>query len=95
MTALEQALNVGYRAIDTAQMYEMNGRLGKFCVIIRRSQRTLYYHQSAASELPRRPVYGFGGVKPAALNVEQVDVLLLHSPPKQDFSATLRLLEQA
>ena len=96
MTALEQALNVGYRAIDTAQMYENEQEIGQ----------VLRHHPVARSELcittkvlpanySAERVMASVAQSLAALNVEQVDVLLLHSPPKQDFSATLRLLEQA
>jgi 2,5-diketo-D-gluconate reductase B len=96
MTALEQALNVGYRAIDTAQMYENEREIGQ----------VLRHHHVARSELcittkvlpanyPADRFMASVAQSLAALNVEQVDVLLLHSPPKQDFSATLRLLEQA
>lgn len=96
MTALEQALNVGYRAIDTAQMYENEQEIGQ----------VLRHHPVARSELcittkvlpanySAERFMTSVAQSLAALNVEQVDVLLLHSPPKQDFSATLRLLEQA
>ncbi|AOO55255.1 aldo/keto reductase [Raoultella ornithinolytica] len=96
MTALEQALNVGYRAIDTAQMYENEQEIGQ----------VLRHHPVARSELcittkvlpanySAERFMASVAQSLAALNVEQVDVLLLHSPPKQDFSATLRLLEQA
>ncbi|TCW17710.1 2,5-diketo-D-gluconate reductase B [Raoultella sp. BIGb0138] len=96
ITALESALNVGYRAIDTAQMYENEQEIG----------HVLRHHPVARGELcittkvlpanyPGDRFMVSLAQSLAALNVEQVDVLLLHSPPKQDFSATLRLLEQA
>lgn len=95
MTALEQALNVGYRAIDTAQMYENEQEIGQ----------VLRHHPVARSELcittkvlpanySAERFMASVAQSLAALNVEQVDVLLLHSPPKQDFSATLRLLNR-
>ena len=95
-TALEHALSIGYRAIDTAQMYENEMEIGQvlsqhaaardeLCIttkVLPANYRQELFLASVAQSL-------------AALKVEQVDVLLLHSPPKQDFSATLRLLEQA
>lgn len=95
-TTLEHALSIGYRAIDTAQMYENEQQIGQvlsrhpvargeLCIttkVLPANYRKDLFMASVARSL-------------AALNVEQVDVLLLHSPPKQAFSATLRLLEQA
>ena len=95
-TSLEHALSIGYRAIDTAQMYENEMEIGQvlsrhaavrdeLCIttkVLPANYRQELFMASVAQSL-------------AALKVEQVDVLLLHSPPKQDFSATLQLLEQA
>lgn len=94
--ALGHALSIGYRAIDTAQMYENEKEIGQvlsrssvardeLCIttkVLPANYRQALFMASVAQSL-------------AALNVEQVDVLLLHSPPGQNFGATLRLLEQA
>lgn len=96
-TALRIALDVGYRAIDTAQSYENEAEVGQVL---------------AESGIPRdalcittkvRPDNFGAGVFTAsverslsALRVDQVDVLLLHWPPLGgDISRSLALLEQA
>lgn len=95
--ALETALRVGYRAIDTAQMYENETEVGEVL---------------SASGVPRGDLCITTKVHPdnftperfltsvqdsiRALRVEQVDVLLLHWPPANgDVVPSLRLLEAA
>jgi len=95
-TVLDHALNLGYRAIDTAQMYQNEREIGQ----------VLQHHVVSRSELcittkvlPENYAANrfMASVEQSLtdLNIEQIDVLLLHSPPKQDFCATLGLLEQA
>ncbi|RKQ38977.1 aldo/keto reductase [Enterobacter sp. R1(2018)] len=95
-SALEYALKIGYRAIDTAQMYNNERDIGQVLshYPVARSELCITtkvlpanYHSSLFMASVEQSLQ--------ALNLEQVDVLLLHSPPKQDFDATLRLLEQA
>lgn len=95
-SALTCALDLGYRAIDTAQMYGNEQAIGE----------VLSRHPVARNELcittkvlpanyPRQMFLPSVEQSLRALQVEQVDVLLLHSPPTADFAGTLRLLEQA
>ena len=95
--ALDTALQVGYRAIDTAQMYENEAEVGEVL---------------SASGVPRGELCITTKVHPdnftpdtflesvkasvRALRVEQVDALLLHWPPVNgDVVPSLRLLEAA
>ena len=95
--ALEIALDVGYRAIDTAQLYGNEAEVG---AVLR------------ASGLPRSQLCVTTKVAPAnledarflpsveaslaALGLDQVDVLLIHWPPADgEVVPPLRLLEQA
>jgi 2,5-diketo-D-gluconate reductase B len=95
--AIDAAIQTGYRAFDTAQMYGNEAETGE----------TLH-----ASGLPRDAFCITTKVQPSnfgddrflpsvdaslkALGVDQVDVLLLHWPtPGGDIAASLRLLEQA
>jgi len=96
-TALRIALDVGYRAIDTAQSYENEAEVGAVL---------------AESCIPRDELCITTKVRPdnfgenvliasverslADLRVDQVDVLLLHWPPLGgDISGPLALLQQA
>ena len=93
--ALEAALDVGYRAIDTAQMYGNEAETGEVI---------------AASALPREDLLVTTKVHPdnyaeaaflksvetSARHLGRIDVLLLHWPPADgDVRAPLRLLETA
>lgn len=95
--AIQAAISVGYRAFDTAQMYGNEAETGAAL---------------AASGLPRDALcittkvgienFGADRFLPSvreslqALQVEQVDVLLLHWPtPGGDIAPSLRLLQQA
>ena len=95
--ALEIALDVGYRAIDTAQLYGNEAEVG---AVLR------------ASGLPRSQLCVTTKVAPGhleathflpsveaslkALGLDQVDVLLIHWPPADgEVVPPLRLLEQA
>ncbi len=95
--ALETALRVGYRAIDTAQMYENEAEVGEvvrscglprsdLCITTKvhpENFTTARFLDSVKASL-------------AALQIEQVDVLLLHWPTAGgDIAPSLRLLESA
>lgn len=96
-TALTHALEVGYRSIDTAQMYENEAEVGaalaksglardRLCV-------TTKVHPDNFT-----PARFIDSVKQslAALRLEYVDVLLLHWPPRDgDVVPSLQLLQQA
>lgn len=96
-SAIEAALAAGYRAFDTAQMYENEAETGAAL---------------AASGLARKDLcittkVGVGNFTPQAflpsveaslkaLRVDQVDILLLHWPtPGGDIRQSLELLQQA
>lgn len=95
--ALSAALEVGYRAIDTAQMYENEADVGAAL---------------AASGVPREELLITTKVSPKNfsadafiasvqksledLRIDQIDVLLLHWPPEGgDVAPSLRLLSEA
>jgi 2,5-diketo-D-gluconate reductase B len=95
--AVAAALEVGYRAFDTAQMYENEAEVGAAL---------------AASGLPRDQLLVTTKVKPGnfgeadflpsversleALRLDRIDVLLLHWPPEGgDIAPSLRLLSEA
>lgn len=97
VNAIQTALDVGYRAFDTAQMYGNEAETGE----------TL-----AASGIPRQDLcittkvdisnFDEASFLPSVeqslkdLRIDQVDVLLLHWPtPGGDIEASLRLLQQA
>jgi len=95
--ALTEALNVGYRAIDTAQMYRNEADVGAALATIGIPRDELCITTKVHPD-------NFGEDKflPSveqslrALQVDAVDVLLLHWPPIGGaISASLKLLEQA
>ncbi len=95
--ALRSALDVGYRAIDTAQMYGNEAEVG--AVLhgsgVPRSQLclTTKVHPDHFGEDRFLPSVEESLKK---LQVDQVDVLLLHWPPIDgDVAPSLRLLERA
>jgi 2,5-diketo-D-gluconate reductase B len=95
--ALRDAIEVGYRAIDTAQMYENEAEVGaglsaagvprgELCI-------TTKVHPDNFDEDKFIPSVRESLAK---LRVEQVDVLLLHWPPMDgDVVPSVRRLEQA
>jgi 2,5-diketo-D-gluconate reductase B len=95
--AISAALQVGYRAFDTAQMYDNEADVGSAlaaCGISRESlcitTKVSIHNFSEALFLPSVEQ------SLAALRIEQVDLLLLHWPdPDGTIKPTLRLLERA
>jgi 2,5-diketo-D-gluconate reductase B len=96
-SALETALNVGYRAIDTAQLYGNEAEVGavlRACGIPRAqlcvTTKVAPAHLGEADFLPSVQA------SLRALQLDQVDVLLIHWPPADgDIVPVLRRLQQA
>lgn len=93
--ALEAALDVGYRAIDTAQMYANEAETGEViaaCGIPRDELLvTTKVHPDNYSERDF-----LASVEASARHLGRIDVLLLHWPPKGgDVRPPLKLLETA
>ena len=97
LAAISEAINVGYRAFDTAQMYGNEAEVGEAlanCGVAREdlciTTKVLPNHYDEAQFMP--------SVEQSLrdLRVDAVDVLLLHWPPKGgDVVPSLRLLQKA
>jgi 2,5-diketo-D-gluconate reductase B len=95
--ALEAALRIGYRAIDTAQMYDNEAEVGEVLASSGISRAELCITTKIHPENFGADKF-FNSVSASlkALRVEQVDALLLHWPAIDgDISPSLRLLERA
>ncbi len=96
-SALEAAVEVGYRAIDTAQMYENEAEVGDVLtgLSIPRSELCVTTKVHPDNFGPDRFLASVqASLK--ALRLDQIDVLLLHWPPlDRDIAPSLRLLEKA
>lgn len=95
--ALEAAIDVGYRAIDTAQMYGNEADVGAILAGLGVPRQdlciTTKVHPDNFSESAFLPSVE-ASLK--ALRVHQVDVLLLHWPPQDgNVIPSLKLLERA
>jgi 2,5-diketo-D-gluconate reductase B len=95
--ALRTALDVGYRAIDTAQSYENEAEIGAVLATSRIPRGELCITTKVRPDNFGEHVF-IGSVERSLsdLRVSQVDVLLLHWPPLDgDISGPLALLVQA
>jgi 2,5-diketo-D-gluconate reductase B len=97
VVALTTAIRVGYRAIDTAQMYGNEAEVGATLAGLRVPRDelcvTTKVHPDNFTEAGFLPSVE-AGLK--ALRLDRVDVLLLHWPPiGGDIAPSLRLLEKA
>ncbi|MDE3177050.1 MAG: aldo/keto reductase [Pseudomonadota bacterium] len=95
--AVEAALEIGYRAFDTAQMYQNEQDLGAALARIgaRRDEICLTTKAHPDNVTPDKFLDSVR-VSLDALRVERVDVLLLHWPPPDgDVAAAARRLESA
>ena len=96
-SAISAALDAGYRAFDTAQMYGNEAEVGAALAAsgVRRDDITLTTKVSIDNFTPTRFLPSVeASLK--ALRVEQADLLLLHWPdPDGTIVPTLRLLESA
>jgi 2,5-diketo-D-gluconate reductase B len=96
-SALETALDIGYRAIDTAQLYGNEAEVG---AVLRASglarQALCVTTKVAPDHLGEDRFLPSVEASLRALNLDQVDVLLIHWPPADgDVVPPLRRLEQA
>lgn len=97
VSALESAVAVGYRAIDTAQMYGNESEVGEALAALKIPRDelciTAKVHPDNFSEEKFIPSVE-GSLR--ALRLDRADVLLLHWPPVGgDVAPSLRLLERA
>lgn len=96
-SAIQAAVDVGYRAFDTAQMYENEADTGAAlatCGIARQDLCiTTKVHPQNFTEALFLPSVE---ASVAALGVSQVDILLMHWPPMNgDVAPSVRLLQSA
>ncbi len=95
--ALAVALEIGYRAIDTAQNYENEADLGRALRTLGARRGELCITSKVRPENFDEALF-IPSVRESLekLQIEQLDVLLLHTPPLDgDVRPSLRLLAQA
>lgn len=95
--ALESALDVGYRAIDTAQMYQNERDIGNTLSQCAIPREKLFITSKVPIDKFSNELF-LPSVKTSLeqLRIDQLDVLLLHWPPADGMiEAPLELLQQA
>ncbi len=97
LRAVEAAARIGYRAFDTAQMYQNEAEVGEALATTGLAREDLCVTTKVCNEnfAPDRFI---ASVEASlnALRIDWVDVLLLHWPPADgDIAPSLRLLEEA
>ena len=97
---MREALEVGYRHIDTAEMYGNEPGVGEAVARLRPRPRRRLRHQQAqqrASTSPTTPAAAFDGTL-AQLGFDYVDLFLIHWPLPTlydgDFVSTWKTLEE-
>ena len=95
-----QALEVGYRHIDTAQMYGNEEGVGEAIAVLRHPPRRALRHHQAQQRLPPRPTTRAASSRRRwqKLGLDRVDLFLIHWPlPTQydgDFVSTWKTLAE-
>ncbi len=97
LSAIECAAKVGYRAFDTAQMYENEAATGEALAATRLPRDTLCITSKVSVNCFTEETF-LPSVEQSLkdLRTDYLDVLLLHWPPADgDIAPSLRLLQQA
>ena len=87
----EQAIRIGYRHIDTAQMYDNEREVGEGVRAVRPARRGDGHHQGAADHAGAARSGALGEGKPgASCGSTMIDLLLIHWPnPRVPLAETL------
>ena len=93
---VEQALRLGYRHVDTAEMYDNEREVGEGAARLRRQARGVRHHQDLAPHFAPRELERSAKDSLVRLRLSEVDLLLLHWPnPQIPLSETLGALARS